>query len=68
MKEKNKKYTLNNSKEELINKALNAKTFKIIKYSAIAVGGIYISGYIFKVVAFTVTNLLVLKRSFTSQN
>jgi len=66
--EKNKIFKLNNSKKELLNKALNTKTFKIIKYSAIAVGGIFIVGKVFKIVAIANTNLTLLRNSFNQQN
>jgi hypothetical protein len=63
MKEKNKIFKLNNSKKELLNKALNTKTFKIIKYSVIAIGGIFIAGKVFKIIAIANTNFKLLKNS-----
>ena len=50
---KSNKFIFKQSKEELINTALNTKAFKVIKISGIAIGGIYLLGHIFKILAFT---------------
>jgi hypothetical protein len=67
MKEKNINIFIK-SKEELINNALNTKTFKAIIIGGISVGGIFILGKVFKILAIANTNLTLLKNSFNQQN
>ncbi|MCF6180503.1 hypothetical protein [Lutibacter sp.] len=56
------------NKEELIDEALKSKTFKLIKVGVVVMGGIYLFGYIFKILAFTNSNYQLLKNSFHNQN
>jgi len=55
------------NKEELIDEALKSKTFKIIKVGVVVLGGIYLFGYIFKILAFTNYNYRSFKNSFHNQ-
>ena len=66
MKEK-KKYIFNQSKEELINKALNTKTFKAVMFGGITIAGVFLLGKVFKIVAIANSNLTLLKNSFNTQ-
>lgn len=54
------------AKQEIVENLLNSRALKILKYSAIGLGGVYALGFIFKVFAFTNTNLNKLRRSIKS--
>lgn len=56
------------NKEELIDEALKSNTFKIVKVGVAVMGGIYLFGYIFKILAFTNSNYRSFKNSFHNQN
>lgn len=52
--------------QEIVENIIKSKTLKIVKYSSIGLGAIYALGFIFKVFAFTNTNLNKLRRSIKS--
>lgn len=51
------------TKKEIVNNILDSTTFKVTKYAALGLGAIYALGFVFKVLAFTKTNLNEFRRS-----
>tara|TARA_R100001377_G_scaffold83769_2_gene65903 strand:+ start:386 stop:577 length:192 start_codon:yes stop_codon:yes gene_type:complete len=50
-------------KTEIVENILNSKAVKIGKYTVFGLGAIYALGFVFKVLAFTKTNLNEFRRS-----
>lgn len=50
-------------KTEIVENILNSKAVKIGKYTVFGLGAIYVLGFVFKVLAFTKTNLNEFRRS-----
>lgn len=50
-------------KSEIVENILNSKVLKIGKYTVFGLGAIYVLGFVFKVLAFTKTNLNEFRRS-----
>lgn len=53
-------------KSEIVENILDSKVVKIGKYTVFGIGAIYALGFVFKVFAFTNTNLNKLRRSIKS--
>jgi uncharacterized membrane protein YuzA (DUF378 family) len=51
------------TKKEIVNNILDSTAFKVAKYTAIGLGAVYALGFVFKVLAFTKTNLNEFRRS-----
>jgi hypothetical protein len=60
---KKKTNLIEDTKTAIITNFLESKAFKVAKYTAIGLGAVYALGFVFKVLAFTKTNLNEFRRS-----
>jgi hypothetical protein len=60
---KKKVNLIEDTKTAIINNFLESTAFKVTKYTALGLGAIYVLGFVFKVLAFTKTNLNEFRRS-----